>query len=103
VLSVLVEAPRAEQLTQAIFRETSSIGVRRVPVTRSERPRQSVSVETPFGPVSVKVSDGDYGPPQVKPEFDECAALARKSGVPVREVIAQALAAYENRRFSRPA
>ena len=41
----------------------------------------------------MKISEGPFGPPQLKPEFDECAAAARTHGVPVREVIAAALAA----------
>ena len=75
--------------------ETTTIGVRRIPVTRTERPRRSVTVSTAFGPIRVKISEGPFGPPQIKPEFDECASAARTHGVPVREVIAAALAAVE--------
>jgi len=38
------------------------------------------------------VSEGPYGPPQIKPEFDDCAALAAQQRVPLREVMAEALA-----------
>jgi uncharacterized protein (DUF111 family) len=41
--------------------------------------------------VPVKVSEGPHGPPQMKPEFDVCAKLAEQHGVPVREVIAEAI------------
>ena len=95
VLSVLTQAARADELSRALLRETSSIGVRRIPVDRVERPRRVLRVQTSFGAVSVKVSEGDFGPPQVKPEFDDCARLAHAAGVPVREVIRAALSAYE--------
>jgi uncharacterized protein (TIGR00299 family) protein len=101
VISVLSDASRAEELTRCLLRETSSIGVRRLAAGRSERPRRSVRVTTPFGDVSLKVSEGDFGAPRVKPEFDECAALARAAGVPAGEVIAAALSAYERQQFSR--
>jgi len=101
VISALTELSRADELARAMLKETSSIGVRRIAADRVERPRHQVRVTTPFGDVSVKVSEGDFGPPQVKPEFDDCAALARHAGVPVREVIAAASAAYENGHFSR--
>jgi uncharacterized protein (DUF111 family) len=52
-----------------------------------------VTVDTAFGPIAVKISEGPFGPPQVKPEFDACAEAARRAGVPVREVIAEAAAA----------
>jgi uncharacterized protein (DUF111 family) len=62
-------------------------------VSRTERPRRVVSVETPYGSIRVKISEGPFGPPQVKPEFDDCASGAKAHGVPVREVIAAALTA----------
>lgn len=92
-LCALAAAPQADVVAAAMLRETTSIGVRRVPVTRTERPRRIVSVQTAYGALRVKVSEGPFGPPQVKPELDDCAAAARAHGVPVREVIAAALAA----------
>ena len=103
VLGIPGANPRYELLEQFVNRgyitqrpggmETTTIGVRRVPVTRTERPRRIVSVATPFGTIRVKISEGPFGPPLIKAEFDECAAAARTHGVPVREVIAAALAA----------
>jgi len=76
-----------------MLRETSTIGVRTTPAGRVERPRRLIEVETRFGKIPVKVSEGPYGPPQLKPEFDACAEAAKNAGVPVREVIAEALRA----------
>jgi uncharacterized protein (TIGR00299 family) protein len=92
-VSALAPAARADAVAATFLEQTTTIGVRRLPVTRSERPRRVVTVETAFGPISVKVSEGPYGPPLMKPEFDECAAAAKAHGVPVREVLAAALAA----------
>jgi uncharacterized protein (DUF111 family) len=44
----------------------------------------------------VKVSEGPYGPPVIKPEFDACERAAEKAGVTVREVIAAALQAAQS-------
>lgn len=92
VLSALSEAPLGASIAALLLRETTTLGVRRRVVTRLERPRRMLEVETTFGNVRVKVGEGPYGPPQVKPEFDDCAALATRHGVPLREVMAQALA-----------
>src|SRR6185312_7889789 len=78
--------------------ETTSIGVRQTPVSRTERPRRTVTVATPFGAIPVKVSEGPFGPPQIKPEFAACAEPARAHGVPVRGVISAALAAARSPR-----
>jgi uncharacterized protein (TIGR00299 family) protein len=94
VLSALCPSAAAEQVSATLLRETSSIGVRRSFVTRTERPRRVVEVSTGFGRIPLKVSSGPFGPPQVKPEFDACARAAREHGVTAREVIAAAIAAY---------
>jgi uncharacterized protein (TIGR00299 family) protein len=92
VLSVLSTEARADALAGAMLRETTSIGVRRHAVARVERPRREVVVETPYGRIPVKVSEGPYGPALAKPEFDACKAAAQAAGVPVRVVIQAALA-----------
>jgi uncharacterized protein (TIGR00299 family) protein len=92
-LAALAPSARADAVAATLLAETTTIGVRRIPVSRTERPRRTITVVTAFGPISLKVSEGPFGPPQIKPEFDECAAAARAHGVPVREVIAAALAA----------
>ena len=93
VLSALGTAASISVLESVLLGETSSIGLRRIGVTRTERPREILEVETAFGKIPVKVARGPYGPPQIKPEFDACAAAATLHQVPVRIVITAALAA----------
>ena len=92
-ISALAAVERADAVAHAMLRETTSLGVRRYEVTRAERPRRMIEVETAYGRIPVKVAEGPFGPPQVKPEFDACAAAARAHGVPVREVVRAAIAA----------
>jgi uncharacterized protein (TIGR00299 family) protein len=93
VLGVLCEASAASALAAVVLRETTTIGVRTTEVSRIERPRRMLEVHTPYGKVPVKIAEGPYGPPQIKPEWDACAAAAKAHGVPVRVVIAAALSA----------
>ena len=83
----------ADAMAALMLRETSSLGVRRTPVGRMERPRRVISVATKFGPIDVKVSSGPFGPPVMKPEFDACVRAASAAGVTVRQVIDAALEA----------
>ncbi len=99
VLAVLTTDGHAAALVDVVLRETTSIGVRRYAVSRVERPRKVVVVETRFGPIPVKISAGPFGPPQAKPEFDACKMAAAAQGVPVREVL-QAAAAQAERLLS---
>jgi uncharacterized protein (DUF111 family) len=97
VLAALAAAAEASRLSEVFLRETSTLGVRLTPASRVERPRQIVTVETRYGAIPVKVSGGPYGEPQSKPEFDACVEAAARADVPVRVVIAAALAAFERR------
>lgn len=92
VLSVLCHVSVADALGALVLRETSSIGLRRALVSRTERTRRTLEVVTRYGTVPVKVSEGPYGPPELKPEFDVCVELARAAGVPAKEIVAEALA-----------
>ena len=93
LLSALCPAALLGAVETVLLRETSSIGLRRYGVSRLERPRELLEVETAYGKIPVKVARGPYGPPQLKPEFDACARAAATHSVPVRVVIAAALAA----------
>jgi len=95
-IAALARAPEADAVATALLSETTSIGLRKIPVTRTERPRRTVAVETAYGRVRVKISEGPFGPPQIKPEFEDCAAAARTHGVTLREVIQAALLAMDN-------
>jgi len=93
VLSAIVAPSDETRLTALLIRETTTLGVRRHRAGRTVRPRRMVEVTTRYGVVSVKVSEGPFGPPQLKPEFDGCVVLARSNDVPVREVLAEAVGA----------
>jgi uncharacterized protein (TIGR00299 family) protein len=92
-LSALAPIGCADAVAHAMLRETTSLGVRRHDVSRLERPRRVAHVDTPYGQIPVKIAEGPYGPPQLKPEFDACVAAAKAHGVPVREVVRAATAA----------
>jgi hypothetical protein len=96
-LAALAPIERADGIAHAILRETTTLGVRRYDVVRDELARRIEHVDTPFGRIPVKVTDGPFGPPSAKPEFDACLAAARAHGVPVRHVLSEALIAFARR------
>ncbi len=91
ILSAITTRAQADSVAAVFLRETTTLGVRRRWVGRVERARRELRVMTRYGEVSVKIAEGPYGPAQMKPEFDQCAQLARKNSVPVREILAEAL------------
>lgn len=92
-LAALATIDQADALARVLLAQTGSLGVRRHDVSRVERARRFVDVETTYGTARVKIADGDGLPPVVHPELEVCRQLAKARGVPVREVIRAAIAA----------
>lgn len=94
VLTALAEPSTAGRVEEAILRETTTLGVRRHAAARTVLPREIVSLETPLGPIRVKVARRPGGA-TAAPEHDDCVALAKAKNVPLREVyrVAEAAAA----------
>jgi uncharacterized protein (TIGR00299 family) protein len=95
LLSVLAPEPALPALEEILFRETTTLGIRRHPADRHKLRREAHVVETPWGPVRGKLGWRDGRPPAFSPEYDDCARVARQHGVPLREVMARAERAYE--------
>jgi uncharacterized protein (TIGR00299 family) protein len=91
-VGVLARAEAAAALEAVLFREGTTLGVRRRRVERTELPRRIVTVRTRYGPVKVKVGEHAGEVVHVAPEYEDCRALAAKAGVPLREVIRSAVA-----------
>jgi uncharacterized protein (TIGR00299 family) protein len=98
LITVLAEPARREALEELLFRETTTLGVRRQIWERTVLDREIVSVETPYGTVGVKVGRRGSVVYNAQPEFDDCERAARTRGVPVKEVWAAAVAAYRSRK-----
>jgi hypothetical protein len=93
VLSVLCRPEQEASLKALLFAETTTLGIRVQRVMREALSRRSASMETPFGPVRVKIAQWDGGE-KVAPEYEDCRRAALAHGAPLREVYAATLAAY---------
>jgi uncharacterized protein (TIGR00299 family) protein len=80
-VSLIVPPAAAGMFAEIILTETSAIGLRHYPVTRTVLERNIEERLTPFGTVSFKVTK--YGD---KPEFDDCRRIAAETGRPLREI-----------------
>ena len=81
-----VAPAQADAVSQALFRHSTTAGIRRYTAERETLARHEVEVTMPDGSaVRVKVLDGPDGP-RVKPEYEDVTALARRTGRPAHEV-----------------
>lgn len=68
-----------EKMVELLFRHTTTLGVRESAFRRYTLSRESKTIQTPDGDIRVKVSTG-YGVTREKPEFEDLAKIARKTG-----------------------
>jgi uncharacterized protein (TIGR00299 family) protein len=90
LLRVIAKPEDQERLAQVILAETSTLGLRIHAAERRVETRTVVEIETPYGPVRGKVSaQGAFAP-----EYDDCRAIALRTGTPLTRVLAAAQEAY---------
>jgi uncharacterized protein (TIGR00299 family) protein len=97
LLTVVARPAERSRMTDIIFRETTTIGLRHYDVDRECLQREIVTVETPIGAVRFKVSQRNGRVMNAVPEFEDCAKLAAANNLPVKEVQAIAAKAYGGR------
>lgn len=68
-----------EKMVKLLFKHTTTLGVRESAFRRYTLSRESKTIQTPDGDIRVKVSTG-YGVAREKPEFEDLAKIARKTG-----------------------
>jgi uncharacterized protein (TIGR00299 family) protein len=95
LLSVLTPEEAVPAVEEILFRETTTLGVRRHAVSRDKLHRRPCTVATPWGPVAGKLGWRDGQPAAFAPEYESCARIAREQGIALREVYARARLAYE--------
>ena len=79
-------APEHERgVTAALFRHSTTAGIRRWPAERTILPRRELTLEYHGEPVRMKILETPAGP-RVKPEFDDIAEAASRTGIPAFEV-----------------
>lgn len=97
-LFVLVGESEKDACAEIIFRETTSIGLRVVPVgERIEAARRTAMVETTYGEVSCKISAHKGHIVSLSAEYEDCRRLAKEKNVPLKKVRADALAELRRR------
>ena len=89
-LQVVAAAADVDAVERAILLETTTIGVRRWACERTVLAREACELETPWGVVRAKRVELPDGTSRVKPEFADCAAIARREGIPLQRVVSEA-------------
>lgn len=88
LLSSLIPSSLLEKISNLIFRETTTLGLRVIEVGRRKVFREIKMINTRFGDIKVKIVNMD-GKVRYVPEFEECKRIAQEKDIPLIEVYKQ--------------
>lgn len=94
LLTIVAHPEQRARLSDIVFRETTTIGLRYQEVERECLRREIVPVDTPLGVVRFKLAWRGGRIVNAVPEFEDCATVAASANLPVKEVQAVAIQAY---------
>ena len=94
LLTVLCKPEHAGILTQLIFTETTTLGVRRHDEIRQTLARRWENVHTPWGDVRIKVASMNGTVTNYAPEYEDCRRIAAEHHVPMKSVLGAAIESY---------
>lgn len=86
VLSVLTLERDRSKLEEVIFDNTPTLGIRSYTVERETLRREFFTVATRFGDIRLKLAIRDGRISRARPEYEDCAELARKTGRPLSDI-----------------
>jgi pyridinium-3,5-bisthiocarboxylic acid mononucleotide nickel chelatase len=87
ILSVMCQEDAVQQHTATIFQETTTVGIRIIPVERATLPREHVVIDTEYGSIEAKKILCD-GADRLTPEFEDCRRVALEKSLPLAAVYA---------------
>jgi hypothetical protein len=94
LLTVLAKPENEEELEKLLFRETTTLGIRRREEERVILEREFVTVDTQYGKVRMKIASAAGEFLNAMPEYEDCRRAAREHAVALRAVMEAATAAY---------
>ncbi len=88
LLSVMVDKKNVDFITQIVYSNTTTLGIRIQHIDRKKLPRRQIEIESSFGRIKVKSVLRD-GREVIAPEFEECKRIAEERHLPLPQVIRQ--------------
>jgi len=86
VMSVLVTESKELTIIETLLKETTTLGIRKMPISRHIAQREIIKIDTTIGTVKVKVKKLDNHVLGITPEYDDCCVIAGNTKLPLIEV-----------------
>ena len=98
LMTIVAKPEHRDAMTDIVFRESTTIGIRHQELSRECLDREMVTVTTGLGAVRFKVARRDGRVLNAQPEFDDLAKLSAERGIPIKDVQALAHKAWLDRK-----
>lgn len=79
ILKIILKSENIKEISNYLFENTSTIGVRFFDIQRLELPRKIVEKETSFGTIHMKESTTPKGNTKIKPEFEDIKNISKQT------------------------
>jgi uncharacterized protein (DUF111 family) len=89
LLQIVATPEKQEDLVAVLFRETTTLGVRFHSAERRVQPRTWVEVQTSHGMIRMKTAPTGFAP-----EYEDARRIAAESGLPLKQILAEATQEY---------
>ncbi len=85
IFNILVKDSQREEAVKSLFKYTTTIGIREYGVKRYTLDRYEKVVDTDYGKIKCKISEG-YGVRRIKAEYDDLAEIAEKNNISIKNI-----------------
>jgi hypothetical protein len=96
LLTVICDLDQVDLCEEIIFRETTTIGIRRQIQERSILERKIETVNTEYGDIRIKIAYQQGKIINIQPEYEDCACLAREFNLPFQTIFFTAQNSYHH-------
>ena len=86
ILSVLCNPSKEKEIIETLFKETTTLGVRKYNVDKFNLKRKFKKIKTRFGKITVKTAYYNDKILRAKPEYEECKRIAKEKNVSIQEI-----------------
>jgi len=94
LITMLCKPEDAQRLTKLVFFETTTLGVRMREEKRAVLLRRSITVQTQWGELRMKIASLNGTTANYAPEYEDCRRIAETNNIPLKTVMQEAVRIY---------
>ncbi|MFB3896415.1 MAG: nickel pincer cofactor biosynthesis protein LarC, partial [bacterium] len=97
VLTILTNPANVDKISDLVFTESSTFGIRITQMQRQTLDRELITVQTKYGSIRVKLGKRNGKIVSSSPEYQDCMLAAEKHHIPFKEVYQEVINKLKNK------